>query len=254
MTSIKVPFVILVRLLQSHPSCEVSTFNLHHTRGPGIVVIEELGHFLWNEANHLPQKSGAERLDGLLSNDTAVATDVDQGFVGDLVPGLLDGLSLEVESGAVEAVVVSLEGRYGAHIEGRDEKRRFRREEEDVEHPLARGEEEGLDIATDLGRRVRGESVHHEKRSLGDVLGDVVDVELHARDVNPLDGILAHLAPPPTRPGGGFVGVGDEEGWNVHTVSSDGECHGVSEPIAFLLHHCIPPEHESQCGEYEQRI
>lgn len=210
-----------------------------------------LGQFLWNEANHLLQKSSTKRSDVLLSNDTAVTTDVDQRFVGDHVPGLLYGLLLPEESGAVQAVEVSLEGSNGAHIERGDEKSGLGGEEEEIEHPLARGEEKGLDVATDLGSSVGGESVHHKKGGLDDVLRNMIDVELHARDVHAFHGILAPLTPPATCLGSVLVGVGDEEGWDVNTISSDRQCHGVSKPIALLFHHWIVPEVECQHAEIE---
>ena len=94
-------------------------------------------------------------------------------------------------------MVVSFEGTDGAHIEGRDQEGRLGWKEEDVEHPFARGKGLGLDIATDLGGGMRGESVHDKNGGFGDMLGDVIDVLLHARDAHPLDGllVLSHLLP-----------------------------------------------------------
>ena len=221
------------------------------TRSPCIIVIQVSGQLLRNESYHLLQKSLAERVDGLLSNDTAVAADIDQGLVGDLVPGLLHGISLLLEGGAVKSMVVSLEGTDGSHIKRRDQKGRLGGQEEDIKHPFARGKGLGLDIATDLGGGVRGESVHDKKGGLGDIIGDVIDVPLHARDVHSLDRLLASFAPSPTRSGGVLVGVCDEEGWDVYAISSDGQGQCVTEAITCLLDHWVVPKAECVHEKFE---
>ena len=199
---------------------------------------------LGNETFHLLPKSLAERVEGFLSDDTAVAANIDQGVVGDLVPCLLHSISLQLEGGAVQPMLVSLEGTNGAHIKRRDKEGRLGGQEEDVEHPSARGKGLGFDISTDLGGGVGGESVHDKKGGLGDILGDVIDVLLHARDVHPLDRLLVTFTLPPTRSGGVLVGVSDEEGWNVHTISSDGQGQRVTEAITCLLYHWVVPKYE----------
>jgi hypothetical protein len=200
----------------------MSTFDPNMPRCPGIVVVQVLDQLLWKETDYLLQKFVAKRVDVCLSNDTTVATDIDEGLVGDLVPCLPCSLLLEGEGGTVSTVEVRFEGRYGAHIEGREEEGSLGGEEEYVEHPFARRQGEGLDVASDFARGVGGESVHHKNRCLSDVLGDMVDVELHARDVHPFHWVFAVLAPPPTCVGSGLVGVCNEDGRNVNTVTSDG--------------------------------
>lgn len=98
---------------------------MDESRRPGIIEVQVLFHLLWNETLPLFQKSLAERFDGFLSDDTAIVADIDQGVVGDLVPGLLHSISLQLEGGAVQAMVVSLEGTNGPHIKGRDQKSRL---------------------------------------------------------------------------------------------------------------------------------
>jgi len=79
----------------------------------------------------------------------------------------------------------------------------------------------------------------------------VIDVKFHERDVHTLDWLVVCITPPPTLSGGILVGVNDEEGGNVHTITSDGQNQGVTEQIARLFYHRIVPKYENRWDENE---
>jgi len=126
--------------------------NLDGTGGPCIIEVQVLSIFLWNKASHFFQKPLANRFQRLLSNNPTVEANIGEGIVGDLIPSVIDRRLLELEGRAVQAVVVRFEGGDSAHIEWGEQKGSLGWEE------------------ASLGRGVRGESVHDEKRLLLNIL------------------------------------------------------------------------------------
>ena len=86
-----------------------------------------------------------------------------------------------------------------------------------------------------------------------DIRCNVINVVLHAWDVHPFNWGLASRAPSSTRVGGGGIGMNNDVGWNVNTITSHGQCDGITKPITFLFYHSIAPKHELIVPKHESQ-
>jgi hypothetical protein len=72
----------------------------------------------------------------------------------------------------------------------------------------------------------------------------MIEIQFHASIVHPFDWLLTLCAPPSTAVGGSAIGVNNNVRWNVDTITSNGQCNGITKGIAFLFYHGIVPTHE----------
>jgi hypothetical protein len=80
----------------------------------------------------------------------------------------------------------------------------------------------------------------------------MIEIQLHANIVHPFDWLLTLCAPPLTGIGGSAIGVNNNVRRNVDTITSNGQCNGIAERIAFLFYNGIVPTYEIVFPKLEQ--
>lgn len=113
--------------IQLYCSLVIRTRYRNSASNPLIIQLQRRFEFLWYHAVYFFLKSITNSLEALVSSETTVAANVDDGFIGDLIPSQLNRTFFQREGRSVVIVEVLFESTDHSVVEGRHKESSFSR-------------------------------------------------------------------------------------------------------------------------------